>query len=333
MSGQRGAALLLLLALVLTGTAAFLVASGTGERRLLTRVDQDAAALARARDLIMGHALANPRRPGELPFPDRRADGNYDGNGDCVSTWTDVMPAHLLGQLPAFLEQGCGPDRPAFGVALHDGSGERLWYAVSRHLLYPAPVLNSAVAGEWLEVHSVHGVMHAAFVVFAPGPAMGMQQRNPGAAADAYLDGIELDGVFHHNGDDDARFVIAPARHDFNDRLLIVSAGQYLDTLTLHIARTLRIALENHRAAHGAYPHAAFAGGACRQGLADGLFPVSLGDCAAIPLTPPWFASDWAGITRYTRLNASLVRLSFAGCAREFIVTPQGVSPSTGSCT
>lgn len=332
MSNQRGAALLLLMALLLAGAAAFFVASGAGEQRVLGRIDQDAAALAHARDLILGHALANPRRPGELSFPDRRADGNHDGNGDCIPTWANVDPSHLLGQLPAFVEQGCGPDRPAFGLALRDGGGERLWYAVSRHLLYPAPVLNTAVAGQWLEVHSVHGVMQAAFVVFAPGPTVGAQQRSAGAAADAYLDGIELDGTAHHNGDGDTRFVIAPRQDDFNDRLLVVSRRQYLDALAGRVARTLRVALENHRAVHGDYPHAALAGGACSAGLADGFFPIGPGNCAAAPITPAWFASDWVGITHYTRLAPSLARLRFDGCAREFMVTPAGVSSSAGSC-
>ena len=332
MKRQAGAALLLLVALLAAGAGTFFVASGEGKRKLLARAGMDAARLAHARELLLGHALSNARRPGELAFPDRRADGNYDGNGDCVPTWSDVTPSHLLGRLPAFLEQGCGTERPGPGLVLRDASGERLWYAVSRQLLYPAPVLNSAVAGDWLEVFSVHGVTQAAFVVFAPGPVLGVQQRTAGAGPTAYLDGLQLAGTSHHNGDEDSRFVTAPARSDFNDRLLVVERAEFLDMLTLHVARVLRTALEAHRTAYGDYPHAALAGGACHTGLADGFFPTGLGSCAAVPVSPNWFESDWSQVTHYTRLAPSLARLRFNGCAREFTVTPLGVSPSAGTC-
>ena len=139
--GQGGA--------VLLATLTLTIVAGAGV--LLSRLDdaatvraREAAATARAladarRALIgwsVGAGLARSGRahaPGVLPFPDRNSDPNgYDGEADCVTS--GLSDRHLIGRLARAGEASPCPER-ALGVALRDGSGEPLWYAVSRNLV------------------------------------------------------------------------------------------------------------------------------------------------------------------------------------------------------
>ena len=331
---QSGAALLLLLLVAVTGAAGWFLASGAAERSAARRAAEDAARLARASDMILGYALANARRPGELPFPDRHGDGNDDGNGDCITSWGTVQGKHLLGLFPAFLEQGCWPERPAFGAMLTDAGGHRLWYAVARSLVRPQDMLNSATDDGWLQVQGPAGPVagQAAFVVFAPGAATGDQQRTANTQPGMYLDKVLLGGTLHDNADGDEQFVAASRGEAFNDRLAVMSRARFMSALTRRVARTLHRHLEAYRAAHGQYPFAALADGTCSHGLAYGFYPLAPGDCGTAPAVPPdWFANQWLAVTTYQRAAADQVTLQFLGCAALFSLHPGGLA-QTGDC-
>lgn len=334
MNRQSGAALLLLVPLLIAGAGMLLVAQSRGYQAP-ARAATDAAVLALAKQMIMGYALANPRRPGELPFPDRHTDGNADGNGDCVSSWDDVTDSHLLGQFPGYLEQGCGPDRAAFGLMPEDGGGHRLWYAVARSLTYPRDSLNSATNDGWLRVFGPTGVVaeQTAFIVFAPGAPVGDQQRTGLAQPAQYLDATALQGITHDNADGDEQFVIAPHHAGFNDRLLVVSRAAFMEAVTRHVAQRLSARLQSFRAAYGHFPYAATAAGTCVDGHVDGAYPLTVGDCVGVPGDPPaWFESQWLSITRYRRLAPDAASLAFEGCSTMFAVTPGAVAVSAESC-
>ena len=121
---QRGAVLLALTAFLILGIAAALTtvlarnASGAHRDRTSER------ALAAAREALIAYATSRPLDevvgPGYLPCPDLDDDGWAEST--CGSLAGDIGQEQRLGRLP-WKTLGL-PD-------LRDGSGERLWYAVS----------------------------------------------------------------------------------------------------------------------------------------------------------------------------------------------------------
>lgn len=137
---QRGAALMIMIVILVTGAASALVAALSTTALKNARQETTANALAQAKDALIGYAVkvqvsssdiacadpptyANPncQRPGDLPCPD------MDNDGDAESNCGDASGSNQykrLGRLP-WKTLGL-PD-------LRDGSGERLWYAVSNN--------------------------------------------------------------------------------------------------------------------------------------------------------------------------------------------------------
>ena len=228
--GQRGAALLAALTVVLLAGTSVLLARIEHSAVLRSR---EAAATARAlsdarRALIgwsVGAGLSGSgiaHTPGVLPFPDRNTDARgYDGRADCVTSW--LSDRHLIGRLPSAGETSPCPRR-ALGVELRDGSGEPLWYAVSRNLVNhrggnaPDPPINPGLLDgpptyPWLRLidaggdvvnGSDGGPLEIAAVIIAPGPPLAGQTRtgvSPGASQ--YLDSVTVNGVTYDNADSD----------------------------------------------------------------------------------------------------------------------------------
>lgn len=121
---QRGAAVLLLvLILAVSAASYFLVKRLNGNAINIERDKITAAALAQAKEALIGYAagvkLTGSARPGDLPCPD------MDGNGFADSSCGDSNGSSQekrLGRLPYKTLKL--PD-------IRDGYGERLWYAVS----------------------------------------------------------------------------------------------------------------------------------------------------------------------------------------------------------
>ena len=188
-----------------------------------------ARALADAKWAIVGWSVGaglagdgTEHAPGMLPFPDRNNDtGGYDGRADCVTS--GLSDRHLIGRLARAGETSPCPNR-ALGVDLRDGSGEPLWYAVSRNLVnyrgggsLDPPInpglLDSTPAYPWIRlVDASGGVLTAsdgaplaiAAVIIAPGAPLEGQTRSgvaPGAAQ--YLDRVAVNGVIYDNADAD----------------------------------------------------------------------------------------------------------------------------------
>src|ERR1700675_860066 len=115
---QKGFALMLLLLLVGAGVGAALFSFLSSSRLGLERDQKTTAALAQAKDALIGRAASDNNRPGSLPCPDTNNDGSAElfvGN-NCPS-YIGRLPWRTLGL----------PD-------LRDSSGERLWYALSSTL-------------------------------------------------------------------------------------------------------------------------------------------------------------------------------------------------------
>jgi hypothetical protein len=108
---QRGAALMLLLMLISVGALAVFV---TGLNRATVQFERDrvtAAALAQAKEALMGRAASDNNRPGSLPCP---ADQNDEVKDTCSSGFQGYFPwkTHKL-------------------APLLDGNGEALRYELS----------------------------------------------------------------------------------------------------------------------------------------------------------------------------------------------------------
>ena len=228
--GQRGAVLLAALTATLVAGTSFMLARM--ENTAAPRAREAAAtarALADAKRAIVGWSVGAglagdgaEHVPGVLPFPDRNNDTRgYDGRADCVTS--GLSDHHLIGRFARAGETSPCPDR-ALGVVFRDGSGEPLWYAVSRNLVnhrggssLDPPInpslLDATPVYPWIRlIDAGGGVLTAsdgepleiAAVIIAPGPPLAGQTRTgaaPGAAE--YLDSVAVNGVIYDNADSD----------------------------------------------------------------------------------------------------------------------------------
>jgi type II secretory pathway pseudopilin PulG len=123
---QRGAALMVMLVIMVMGIAAILVSSLNSSTLKNTRQEKTAEALAQAKNALIGYAITygdthTAQVHGYLPCPD--INGNGSGNSEGSSELTcGSKNVSSIGRLPWKTL-----DLPA----LRDGDGECLWYAVS----------------------------------------------------------------------------------------------------------------------------------------------------------------------------------------------------------
>jgi type II secretory pathway pseudopilin PulG len=201
---ERGAALLVILAIIGIG-AAWLLVSALKSAAIQNERDRITAdALAKAKDALIGYAATyRDTHPdaggwtdkiwGYLPCPDT----NNDGTADPPCGAKDVTVA---GRLP-WRTLGLPP--------LRDGAGECLWYVVSGRAKHSPPTdsLNWDTPGQ-IEVRDAAGQVLAAAgthdtpwaVVVAPGSLLGAQDRTPAGASEcggnnnaaAYLEALTL---------------------------------------------------------------------------------------------------------------------------------------------
>ena len=202
--GQSGAVLLAALALTFVAGAGAFVARFDGTATVRAReAAVTARALAHARRALVGWSVGaglarsgEGHAPGVLPFPDRNTDARgYDGEADCVTS--GLSDRHLLGRFAWAGEASPCPQR-ALGVELRDGSGEPLWYAVSRNLVNhrgggaaDPPInpglLDTPPAYPWIRLIDASGgvvtasdgePLEIAAVIIAPGPPLPGQTRS-----------------------------------------------------------------------------------------------------------------------------------------------------------
>ena len=178
---QRGAALLVLLSVVVIGGVWLLLAAMTPNNRVTLDRDYNARLLRQAKDALLGWAAANASdttdiNPGRLPCPE--ALGNFTNPpaaNEGVMAGFCAGAATAVGRLPW---RSLGLDKP------YDASGEVLWYVVAPgwklpNNTNPALGLNSNSGGA-LSVDGKPGVAVAAIIA----PAARMQLA-PSAAQTA----------------------------------------------------------------------------------------------------------------------------------------------------
>ncbi|HLP97731.1 MAG TPA: hypothetical protein VK149_04735 [Sideroxyarcus sp.] len=175
-----------------------------------------AEALAQAKEALIGYAikvqisnssgcLPNCPRPGDLPCPDTNNDGVQESS--CGNASGSTGQSSRIGRLP-WKTLGL-PD-------LRDGSGERLWYAVSNNfkssfrnttLNSDTPGTISIFASEGTQLNNGASTSGVAAVIIAPGAPIrrqdtgNMQDRSAAGenTPTNYLDYATVAGVAHDN--------------------------------------------------------------------------------------------------------------------------------------
>jgi hypothetical protein len=304
---QYGQAFLLSLLILIVGMTAIVYNFSTRASAEIGKGKITAAALAQAKEALIGYAAAHSTQPGILPCPDTDNDGSADS--PC-----GAMGVTALGRLP-WKTLGL-PD-------LRDGDGECLWYAVSSNfknsgMSGPAKV-NADSAGT-LRVNDTSGTAvysgsnAVLAVVLAPGRTLDGQDRAPAGTtqcggnttAASYLEGGNQNGAATNT------FVSGPATSTFNDISLVLTSDALFNVVNIRVAKEAITALESYRGTNSYYPFANAYGTAspynCNAGLNRGRFPITLGGCgqpvwgAALPA---WFSTnDWNLVTHYATSKA-----------------------------
>lgn len=252
---QHGAALMVMLVILIVGGAAFLVSSLSSSGLQMARDRTTADALAKAKEALIGYAVSDPNRPGELPCPDF----NNDGVVDITNDYSGSNCKNLVGWLPW----------KTLGLPeLRDANGDHLWYAVANpfhanssatlnsdtQTMYPTQMLTviDGVTGATLE----SGVIA---IVFSPGSVLSSEARSPNDnnatnAVQNYLEGknAALNTVVFQTANDKLPNPIV------NDRLLTINYNALFPAVEMRIARETKSCLDNYAlSSSGKYPWAA----------------------------------------------------------------------------
>jgi len=286
---QRGAALMLMLVIMVMGISAILIGSLSSTALQIERDKITADALSQAKDALIGYAASvnftgGAERPGDLPCPDTNNDGIAEAS--CGNASGSTGQNLRLGRLP-WKTLGL-PD-------LRDGSGERLWYAVSNNFKRntrttctapgQAGCLNSDTLGlgtitvrktdgSILHDGSAAGGTGAVAVIIAPGAIL--QRTDKTALQDRSAAGINIASNYLDiaNGEDNADFIDGSATNGFiqgqvkdssgnailNDQLLTITQDNIMQILQKRVATEIKECLSDYAAQtqnKGLYPWAA----------------------------------------------------------------------------
>lgn len=312
---QKGLALLMLVFVLALVAIAYAVNKLDSSELQNERDRRTTAALAEAKAALIGWSISHLIQPGVMPFPDRRADGNYDGNSDCTPTAPGFNL--LIGRLP-FLGQSAPCAAAANGLAtnLTDGSGEQLWYAVSKNLIRTSfvPIINPSIVDappeDWLVVRDENGQTisdRVAVVIIAPGSAIGAQDRSGLAGENNYLDTF---GTYSNSDYDSANedFFIINEEGRFNDQLIFITIDELMTALEKRVAQEVISNLNNYFETSALlpedrfYPYAADSDNNCIDGLLAGALALKSA-CISTPMLtglPPWLVQNgWEGFLYY----------------------------------
>lgn len=242
---QHGAALMVMLVIMVMGAAAFLVSSLSKSTFGTARQETTSATLAQAKDALVGYAAKdNVVRTGELPCPDIDNDGQLTMNVD----YSGSTCTSLLGRLP-WKTLGL-PD-------LRDAAGERLWYAVSDSFhANNTAVLNSNTAGT-LTVSGNLSASNVIAIVFAPGQNLPGQDRSAANinTSSAYLESVLIAPTSFSLLTPDNQ---PGGNYTYNDQLMLITHDALFPSVEKIVAKRVRDELlQSSRAFWRPYPYAA----------------------------------------------------------------------------
>jgi len=344
-SRQHGVALMLLLLLVSVGALAVFV---SGLNRATLQLERDritAAALAQAKEALIGWSVARGgtliQRPGELPCPDTDAPGAFgygDEEGSCSPGAIGRLPWKTLG-----IEE------------VRDGYGEPLWYVIDgafrrRWGLFPSTnqPINSdtrpsvqAYSPDATNLVTPSGA-EAVAIVIAPGTVLGNQVRGTNSekvARTNYLESamppvipvarnnVTVNGPFIQGEIKDLQGNVV-----LNDRLAIITARDLMPLIEKRVAKELKAILQNYYDANAYYPYPAkydstdcldvgnmaystacsSDSNICRGRLPDTALPVGWSGGYALP---GWFFFNLWGQVIYYAVGTSHLNSIPVGCS------------------
>lgn len=266
MHRQRGAAILLMLLVVVMGGLYFAFSGFSPQSFDYQRAQKTNQALAAAKEALLSYALLKTDfRPGALPCPDTH-DETHERYG-VAALLSGLQCPDYVGRLPwETLRMDTEPE---------DGNGMRLWYALSANFRddesaepinsnTPGDLTisvrgdgNAAIAGNdcLLEIATIPDV---AAVVFAPGKALASlsqaSYRDGTADVRGYLEGENADGdtVFAFCQQSNSDFTSATL--DFNDQVLFLSRAELMEAVERRVMGEVKRALNEHYRDNGQYP-------------------------------------------------------------------------------
>ncbi len=231
--GQRGMVLILIAFIIGLGAAAFMFKMFNASNMQAAQDEKTMRVLVEAKAALIAWSVGHVYSPGQMPWPDRNGDGNYDGSSDCVAT--TFQYSYLLGQLPSLpTTSPClNPNTdlvvyaglstyPMLGHEFRDAQGNKLWYAVSRNLVRDyvnaeRPIINPGM----INPNPVTGN-------YAPTPYL----RQGGTTSYPWLRVLDRNGMVV--SDRVAIVIIAPGGPiGGQDRSGAPSASEYLDSFQI----------------------------------------------------------------------------------------------------
>ena len=229
LKSQTGAVLLVLVLILIIGSSYFLATKLNTNLAKTQQYEETGIALSAAKEALIGYAVSYPDKvnpdygPGYLPCPDLDNDG--DAEGSCA----------LAG--PTNRTTGRLPFETLELSELRDGSGARLWYALSdRYRNFDGfTPLNSETAGE-LTINKVGDIVA---IIIAPGEPFDNQDRS--ADANDVTNYLEDD-----NSDLDVDF-ITNANVNFNDRLIVITRQELMEVVEKRVLGEVAQALRTYR--------------------------------------------------------------------------------------
>lgn len=274
---QRGVVFIVMMVIMVLGTASLLVSSLNSASIQIARDQVTADALAQAKEALIGYAASadlSIGRPGDLPCPDTNNDGEQETS--CGNASGSSGQTARIGRLP-WKTLGL-PD-------LRDGSGERLWYAVSNNFKYntrttcSAPgqpgCLNSDTLGT-ISIFDINGTRindgggntGVVAVIIAPGEVLtrqgsasvqdrsGPENGTPKKTTSNYLDIATIGG----NTEDNADFIDGSSSNGFiqgrikdgngniivNDQLLVITQDNIMQAIQKRVAGEVRQCLNEY---------------------------------------------------------------------------------------
>lgn len=299
---QHGAALILIMFMLAMTVVAFMIKSVNSGSLEFQQKDKTTQALNAAKDALMSWAVSHSDYPGQLPWPDRNGDGNYDGGSDCATT--SFATTLFIGQLPIKPSTNPCLNYPGLGSDFLDSGGNRLWYAISRNLVrnYQAttnPIINPGMIDSsiWMRVLDRNGNLisdRVAAVIIAPGLPLPNQARSGIPDVTEYLDRLQIGATVYSNQDydsDNEDFITAPdsARHPstdstyqspyyFNDRLVYITIDELMAALEKRVASEVKSALKSYKTTYTTFPYATPLGStknySCVDNQTTGLLPI-----------------------------------------------------------
>jgi hypothetical protein len=284
-SSQRGAALLILLMILVVGVMTVLL-KGLNNRSLQLR--QHAAtisALAKAKEALISYAVTyadnyppTDAGPGHLICPDTNNDGLPDS----------PCGPNAIGRLPRSITL---PSGSLFALSDQDsGIDQQFWYALTdAYRNSPAGVVNSSTMGSL----TLDGQGDVVAVIIAPGSSLSSQNR-PGNTTVDYLEAVNIGGPAF----------VTSASGEFNDRVLAIRRNEMMPLITVRVAEEIKKHLDAYHLTNGVYP-------------AD-----SSSFASALSTAPQWFtANQWLTVTTYTPISGDNATLRFSACGITYSLT------------